>query len=153
EPRLSLLALSTPQMTEILAHKFKPNELKTYRTLLKTNTLKTSSVGRLFDAVASLLNIADFNTYEGEAAILLENALNTYELKSCKSYLNTVEKGFSAHAIIAAIFEDIKLGISNAQIIANFLFTLASYSIQFAKNNHYQHIAFSGGVFQNTILV
>jgi len=153
EPRLSLLALSTPQMTEILAHKFKPNELKTYRTLLKTNTLKTSSVGRLFDAVASLLNIADFNTYEGEAAILLENALNTYELKSCKSYLNTFEKGFSAHATIAAIFEDIKLGISNAQIIANFLFTLASYSIQFAEDNHYQHIAFSGGVFQNTTLV
>lgn len=38
------------------------------------NTFDTSSMGRLFDAVSSLLGISGYNSYEGECAILLENA-------------------------------------------------------------------------------
>lgn len=94
EPRISLLSLSSPEMASVLAEKFTENELKTYQSLKKSNTLKTSSVGRLFDAIASLLNITDFNTYEGEAAILLENHITTYNLASCKSYLPTFKKHY-----------------------------------------------------------
>ncbi|MDR1292682.1 MAG: carbamoyltransferase HypF [Clostridiales Family XIII bacterium] len=38
------------------------------------NTVRTSSMGRLFDAVASLLGICHVNRYEGECAVTLENA-------------------------------------------------------------------------------
>jgi Hydrogenase maturation factor len=38
----------------------------------KINTVLTSSMGRLFDAVASVLNIGHINRYEGECAALLE---------------------------------------------------------------------------------
>ena len=153
EPRLSLLALSSSEMDEILAKKFTKNELKTYQTLKQENKLKTSSVGRLFDAVASLLNITDLNSYEGEAPILLENLVTEYDLNSCNNYLNTFETEISSEEIIKNIAIDLENGVSKEVIVVNFLFTLATLIIKVSKNNNYSHIALSGGVFQNTILV
>ena len=153
EPRISLLALSSSEKNEILAKKFTKNELKTYQTLKQENKLKTSSVGRLFDAVASLLNITDFNSYEGEAAILLENLVSAYDLNSCNNYLKTVETEISSEEIIDNIAVDFKNGVSKETIVVNFLFTLATLIIKVSKSNNYSHIALSGGVFQNTTLV
>ena len=153
EPRISLLALSTSEMDEVLAKKFTKNELKTYKTLKQENKLKTSSVGRLFDAVASLLNITDFNSYEGEAPILVENLVSEYDLNFCKSYLKMVSSEISSEEIIKNIAIDFKNGISKETIVVNFLFTLATLIIEVSKSNNYSHIALSGGVFQNTTLV
>ena len=153
EPRLSLLSLASDEMIGVLSEKFTISELKTYQSLKKINQLKTSSAGRLFDAVASLLNIADYNTYEGEAAILLENSIIDYNIKSCKNYLSNPKKGISATEIIKNIYAELKNGKPTEQIILNFLYTLAFSIIELAKTNNYKHIAFSGGVFQNTTLV
>jgi len=153
EPRLSLLSLASEEIKPILEQKFSASEIKNYTYLKSQNKLKTSSVGRLFDAVASLLNITDFNTYEGEAAILLENLVTEYDLKTCKSYLKTIEHGISPKEIIKNIAIDFKSGASKETIVVNFLFTLANTIIEIAKANNYKHIALSGGVFQNTTLV
>jgi hydrogenase maturation protein HypF len=40
----------------------------------RVNTLESASMGRLFDGVSSLLNICSINEYEGQCAILLEDA-------------------------------------------------------------------------------
>ncbi|MBT8308603.1 MAG: hypothetical protein KJN85_16810, partial [Maribacter sp.] len=153
EPRLSLLALADIAFHTSIAEKFSKKELSIYESLKKSNTLKTSSVGRLFDAVASLLNICDHNTYEGEAAILMENLVLDYDLKSCKSYLSPTESTISPKVIINNIYADVELGEPRERIITNFLFTLANSVLKVAKNYGFEHIALSGGVFQNTTLV
>ena len=153
EPRVSLFALATEEMNSVLKEKFTSTQLKSYQYLKQQNKLKTSSVGRLFDAVASLLNITDYNSYEGEAAILLENSISTYDLNTCKRYLNSTEKGISATEIIHNIYMDLQIGETKENCIINFLYTLASSIIAVAKSNNYSHIACSGGVFQNTTLV
>ena len=55
--------------------------------------------------------------------------------------------------IIKNLYADFKNGVSNEQIIANFLYTLASIVYQVASQQDLKKIAFSGGVFQNTTLV
>jgi len=42
------------------------------------NTIGSSSMGRLFDAISSILNICDVSTYSGQCAIELENAAAEY---------------------------------------------------------------------------
>jgi hydrogenase maturation protein HypF len=49
-------------------------ELVTEAIKKEVNTIESSSMGRLFDAVSSLLGICHENNYEGECAILLEDA-------------------------------------------------------------------------------
>ena len=153
EPRLSLLSLADDSLQSVMDKKFSREELTIYRSLKNRNKLKTSSVGRLFDAVASLLNICDKNTYEGEAAILIENLVVDYNLKTCKSYLNANNKVISPQELIKRIYADVQKGISSEQIIVNFIFTLAVSILDMAKTKNFKHIALSGGVFQNTTLV
>ena len=152
EPRISLLALANDDMEILINNKFSESELKTYRILLQSNNLKTSSVGRLFDAAASLTGITDFNTYEGEAAILLENAIDDYKLSACKNYLDG-HLSISAKEIIKNMYYDAEQGASISQLIANFLYTLAKTIYVVAEKHGFKHIACSGGVFQNTTLI
>ena len=154
EPKLSLLSLSDENMQSVLNEKFSKEELAIYQSIKKVNKLKTSSVGRLFDAVASLLNICDTNTYEGEAAILLENQIIDYDLDICKSYCTVSnDDTIPTKLLLKNLYIDLKDGEDKETVIINFLYTLASIIYQAANRKSIKEIAFSGGVFQNTVLI
>ena len=125
-----------------------------YEKLKQGNTLKTSSVGRLFDAVASLLGLCDVNTYEGEGAILLENAIDGYAKEKLKSYsVKGSENVIPTQEIWSEIYKDYCKGEDRKAIISNFLFTLAGLIFKVAHDYEIKKIACSGGVFQNSTLV
>lgn len=154
EPRLSLYALNEDQDADFLSEKFSKKELSIYKTVKRSNTLKTSSVGRLFDAVASLLNFCDINSYEGEAAILLENSVAEYRLSDLKLYVNVKEDlKVLTRELWNNLYRDHCQGEKREQIVLNFLYTLANLILQMASNAGITKIALSGGVFQNTVLI
>jgi len=153
-PKLSLFALADKSMKKEVVAKFSSQELSIYATLIKKNTLKTSSVGRLFDAVASLLGVCESNSYEGEAAILLETFVKEYDIKRCKSYCFISENNtIPTKTLLKNLYMDWINGNSKENVVVNFMYTLASIVFQMADRFHYKNIAFSGGVFQNTTLV
>ena len=154
EPRLSLFSLNSDSQAAFLNEKFTTEERSIYTSIKNSNRLQTSSVGRLFDAVASLLNICDINSYEGEAAILLENTINAYDPKNLRAYIRVENnKVVPTSDLWNSLYADFCKGTDKKEIILNFLFTLAHVIIDMAKLNGVNKIALSGGVFQNTVLL
>ncbi len=154
EPRLSLLSLSDESMQSKIAEKFDKSTLLIYKKLQEKNNLKTSSVGRLFDAVASLLDICDINSYEGEAAILLENRILDYDLSTCTCYVHVLDNlVIPTKSILKCLYIDFVKGMKKEVIITNFFYTLACIILEIAEIQNLKKIACSGGVFQNATLV
>ncbi len=131
------------------------------RTLLRTqlerriNTPLTSSMGRLFDAVSGLLGIRDRITYEGQAAIELENLADENEKGS---YPFSIHRNEIDPAVLwEAILSDWRKGLSIPVIAGRFhnaiaqLILNAALSIREASG--VSVVALSGGVWQNSLLL
>jgi hydrogenase maturation protein HypF len=159
EPRISALCLSfdLAGFQEFTKSKFTAQEWKIYHKILSNNTLKTSSVGRLFDGVASLLRLSEKQTFEGEAAMQLEALAEDYFQENgydfSETYLPQSFKNIPTKHIIGGVLIDIQQQKSREFIAAKFHYSLIK-SVEIVANQlNTKQIAFSGGVFQNAILV
>jgi hydrogenase maturation protein HypF len=153
EPRLSLLSMMDENPASV-ASKFSEIELRNYQILLKKNKLKTSSVGRLFDAVASLLDLKDITTYEGEAAMILETTATRYKDEETIDFLEDYSYGnIPTSNLIHEIYRAKEHGKSKEIIACSFICTLAHLILKLARHYGYTTVACSGGVFQNALLV
>ena len=157
EPRISALSFFSeiPEFGELLKEKFSTNEWKAYQNQLQTSSLYTSSMGRLFDAVSSILNICNTSSYHGEAAMLLESTANSCDRKyKLQPYpIQYKNNQLDLHKILRAIVLEMKKSAETHTIAAKFHQTLAQYVLHQSKLFGIKNIAFSGGVFQNKLLV
>ncbi len=118
----------------------------------------SSGAGRLFDAVSALAGVADLNTFEGEAAIALENEIEDgvsgtypFAVSEIHGHGRPLRIGFSETTL--RIIEDIKKGESKGRIAARFHNTvtevIAVMSSRIGLEYGIRNIALSGGTFQN----
>ncbi len=113
----------------------------------KVNLVSTTSVGRLFDAVASIAGLAQQNRFEGQAAMLLENEIGA--LRTEEAYpLSSGDWG----PMIAAVVRDKRAGVAVPVIAARFHNALVSWIVEVAEQTRLKQIVLSGGVFQNRYL-
>ena len=125
----------------------------------KINSPSTSSCGRLFDAVSSLIGLRHKVAYEGQAAVELEMCQN---LKEDGKYPWGIEERnrqliLLTSEMIHSIVEDIKKGRSRGTISRRFHNTLMDMftgaCLRLRDESGINLVAMSGGAFQNMTLL
>jgi hydrogenase maturation protein HypF len=138
------------------------DEKATFRTMLERglNSPLTSSCGRLFDAVAALLNIRHIVSYDGQAAIELESLAETSEdsmtLPYDITFANCDLHQIDFSTMFPAILHDLETGVSAATLARRFHASVAQASVEtcvrIAGDSGLDRVILSGGVFQNRLL-
>ncbi|MBR6014903.1 MAG: carbamoyltransferase HypF, partial [Firmicutes bacterium] len=98
----------------------------------RTNVIKSSSMGRLFDSVSALLGICPYNEYEGQCAILLEDAAARAQRAGAEEASEADRLALDFHMQVASLIYD--------------------ECCKIREESGAKQVALTGGVFQNKIL-
>lgn len=156
-PKISALSISDGNL--VFKEYFNTNEWNINLKAVKSTSLKTSSMGRLFDAVGFVLGYNKPIHFEGEAAIYLEKIAQKYYSSNKNNLVDYLEKIEFCNNIIPTklLFDQIINEKMNGNPIGavalNFHYTLIKCVEKIALNNKISTLAFSGGVFQNALLI
>jgi hydrogenase maturation protein HypF len=117
------------------------------------NCPRTSSVGRLFDAIASLLGLCHINAYEGQAAMALE--MSAASAQSDQHYDFRITHQAPIVIDWQIMLEQLMADIQRHPvelIAAKFHNTLAEIILAVARKAEQKTVILSGGCFQNAYL-
>jgi hydrogenase maturation protein HypF len=126
------------------------------------NSPLTSSAGRLFDAVAAILDVRDAISYEGQAAIELEQLADPDERTGYRAAIQT--GGRPGEPILAdgadlirAVCADLAAGVPRETVAARFhrgvVGLIEDCCVEIRDRTGMSAVALSGGVFQNLLLL
>ena len=122
----------------------------------RINAPVTSSAGRLFDAVASILDICQTSRFEGQAAMALEFILEDVILDDHYDFSvhGSQKEGYLLDwtAMFREIVKDAREGAALQAISARFHNTLVEMAVNAAQKIGERRIVLSGGCFQNKYL-
>ncbi len=139
---------------------FKKSELEIIHQMLAKdlNSPKTSSVGRLFDAVASIVGLRQRAKFEGQAAMELEfltsgnSTDDSYPYDWVKSAVEPGTMLVDWKPIIIGILDDVGRSLDSAYISTKFHNSLVGIVVDVAKQLRLERVVLSGGCFQNVYL-
>ncbi len=157
EPRRSALALlfahySLDELETLCVSTLKQFSTEEIHILHKAytqgiNAPLSSSVGRLFDAVASLADIVQISSYEGESGLMMEQYVDEHMTESFP---------FTVHNGIINLEPMLKMILcmeDKREIVSRFFNMITDIIFQTAAEYPALPLLFSGGVFQNRVLV
>ncbi len=146
-----LFDLQVPLVKALDKEKAKKISLLIERQL---NTPLASSAGRLFDAVAAITGLNYYSTYQAEAPMLLESAMDPSE-KTTYAF-EVLDGQISFVRMIRQIVDDLHRGLSPGKISSRFHNTLVEMivqlSMQIRSERGLDRIVLGGGTFQNRFL-
>jgi len=161
--RLGVSLLSKSGIKEFPAHfKAYPYEKILEMAQKSINSPDCSSVGRIFDAVASILDVRQEVSFEAQAAIQLESLALDISVKKGYNFNafygeNKDELLISLKETVKEMLRDKKNGLAIREISAKFHCTIAEIIVALSKNFRDKYsvgdVVLSGGVFQNRVLL
>ena len=119
----------------------------------KINTPMTSSAGRLFDAVSAILRLCPKATFDSEAPMRLESAI---DCETNEFYPFQIDKTIVFADTIMAILSDLskqKISVISAKFHNTIARVILEVSKQIRKETSLNRVILSGGVFQNKYLL
>ncbi len=121
------------------------------------NSPLTSSLGRLFDGVSSILSLCDYSEYEARGAILLQKAAENAASINSPEY--DVKLNHSADSIIIGyremirkVWNDREKGIPVEEIALKFHIWIVNAIVKVISLLKPEMLVLSGGCFQNSLL-
>ncbi|MDQ4078023.1 MAG: carbamoyltransferase HypF [Chloroflexota bacterium] len=147
---------------------FSEQDLSVLRTMLHRglNAPYTSSAGRLFDAVASILDLRQYTGFEGQAAMAVEFALEGVEIDDAYAFPLGMSPTHDPSPLapprapllvnwgpmVQGILNDVRSKIPVGIIAAKFHNTLTEMIVALAEMVDEEQVVLTGGCFQNQYL-
>lgn len=136
-----------------LLNAFDESSLAVFEGMLlsQLNSPATTSIGRLFDAVASLLGLVHELDYEGQSGVLLEN-LYSAEVRGAYVFQKQADQ-LDWLPILEVLLQDLADEKPMEEMVSQFFNGLVNLVVEVAEDHPAVPIVLSGGVFQNRTLL
>jgi len=126
----------------------------------KINTLETSSLGRVFDAVAALAGVGSYNTFDAELPMKLEACITkdvdlVYDFKLSGNRNGPLQLDLCPMfpQIIADVINNSPKGLISAKFHNTLASAIAEMAIKAGQKTNLNTVVLSGGVFCNQYLL